>query len=157
MKTPACSRYREALDRQASGEVELDAGLDAHLASCASCTEEHEVASWLRQSAREVPVRPLASASQLWWKAEIIRRLTDRDTLVDRATRPLRWGQWASLVLVSLLAALFATWLGGALGESGADLARLATGWRGILGLLAFGSAPPLLGFGVMWLLWRDA
>jgi hypothetical protein len=55
----------------------------------------------LRQLARETrPEKPLPSAEQLWWRAEVIRRLVSRDEAVRQAEKPLLWSQAAGLFLV---------------------------------------------------------
>ncbi len=121
--------------------------------------EERVVARWLRDVARETTPRAVPSASQLWWKAQIIRRLVERDALADRATRPLRLSQWLGLGIVCFVFALVLTSLGsGLLGDL--DLAAWTTGaatWRFILGLFLVGTVLPLLGLGTLWLLWREA
>lgn len=68
---------------------------------------EQEIRDGLHQLARETrPEKPLATAAQLWWRAEVIRRLVSREKAVQEAERPLLWGQAAGLllVLVGLLA-----------------------------------------------------
>ncbi len=121
--------------------------------------EELAVASWLRDVARETAARALPSASQLWWKAQIIRRLVERDALSERATRPLCLSQWLGLGLVCFVVALVITSLGSGL-LGGLDLAAWTTGaaaWRFVLGLFLVGTVLPLLGLGTLWLLWREA
>lgn len=55
----------------------------------------------LRRLARETrPERPLPSAEQIWWRAEVIRRLVSRDETVRKAEKPLIWSQAAGLFLV---------------------------------------------------------
>lgn len=62
---------------------------------------EQEIRDGLRQLARETrPERPLATAGELWWRAEVIRRLVSREKAVQEAERPLLWGQAAGLLLV---------------------------------------------------------
>ena len=55
----------------------------------------------LRQLARETrPTKPLPNAEQLWWKAEVIRRLVSQDEAVRQAERPILWSHAAALLLV---------------------------------------------------------
>lgn len=55
----------------------------------------------LRQLARETrATKPLPNAEQLWWKAEVIRRLVSQEETARQAERPLLWSQAAGLVLV---------------------------------------------------------
>jgi hypothetical protein len=62
---------------------------------------EQEIQNGLRRLARETrPEKPLPSAEQLWWRAEVIRRLVARDEVVRKAERPLLWSQIAGLLLV---------------------------------------------------------
>ena len=70
---------------------------------------EQEIQDSLRQLARETrPTQPLATAGELWWRAEVIRRLVERENAVQEAERPLLWGQALGLLLVLLgLLALF--------------------------------------------------
>lgn len=64
---------------------------------------EQEIQNALRQLARETrPEKPLATAGELWWRAEVIRRLVSREKAVQEAERPLLWGQAAGLLLVIL-------------------------------------------------------
>jgi hypothetical protein len=125
-------------------------------------TEEAHVAAWLRQAAEQESVavrgRRLPSAGHLWWKAQIIRRLVERDRMAERATRPVRWSQWAGLGLACLLLTLFAAWLGfDLLSQLDAEaLRQAASGPRGLAVLFLAGTVLPLLGFAVFWTMWRD-
>lgn len=63
--------------------------------------KEQDIQNGLRQLARETrPAKPLPSAEQLWWRAEVIRRLVERDEAVRQAEKPLLWSQAAGLLLV---------------------------------------------------------
>lgn len=156
-----CEEAREAFAARGDrgDRSEIDGALVAHARSCPSCAEELGVARWLRVVARETPPRPLPSASQLWWKAQIIRRLVEQESLTDRATRPLRLTQWISLGILSVVFTLIVSWLASSfLGDL--DLAALPTGasdWRWLLGLFLFGTVLPVLGLGTLWMLWRNA
>jgi hypothetical protein len=54
----------------------------------------------LRRLAAEThPQRPLPSAGQLWWRAEVVRRLIGKpDEEVKRSLRPAVWGERAGVV-----------------------------------------------------------
>ena len=63
--------------------------------------KEQDIQNGLRQLARETrPIKPLPSAEQIWWRAEVIRRLVSRDEAARQAERPLLWSQAAGLFLV---------------------------------------------------------
>lgn len=63
--------------------------------------EERDVAAWMRQLAA-VPLEPSATdASQLWWKAEMLRRWDTQ----RRAVAPIDIGERV-VVLIALLAAV---------------------------------------------------
>ncbi|HWM93248.1 MAG TPA: hypothetical protein VN493_20970 [Thermoanaerobaculia bacterium] len=63
--------------------------------------QENRLQEGLRQLARETrPAKPLPSAEQIWWRAEVIRRLVSREEAARRAERPLLWSQAAGFVLV---------------------------------------------------------
>ena len=65
--------------------------------------KDEEIQNALRRLARETrPEKPLATAGELWWRAEVIRRLVSREKAVQEAERPLLWGQAAGLLLVIL-------------------------------------------------------
>ncbi len=64
---------------------------------------EQEIQDGLRQLARETrPEKPLATAGELWWRAEVIRRLVSREKAVQEAEKPLLWGKAVGLLLVIL-------------------------------------------------------
>ncbi|MCP4654625.1 MAG: hypothetical protein GY856_04305 [bacterium] len=118
----------QAAVRRATADGNLDPRLAAHAEECALCQETLQVAGSLRRLAAGDQPR-LPSAGQIWWKAEIIRQLTERDEQIRKATRPILWGQAIGLVVLGaafLLAVLWAPqldagssgWLlGGPLGE----------------------------------------
>jgi hypothetical protein len=73
---------------------------------------EREIQEGLRQLARETrPAKPLPSAEQIWWRAEVIRRLVAREEAARQAERPLLWSQVVGLVLV--VAALLSLFISG--------------------------------------------
>jgi len=95
---------------------------------------EQEIQDRLRQLARETrPTQPLATAGELWWRAEVIRRLVSREKSVQEAERPLLWGQALGLLLVIVgLLAFFVT------REPRFLAILLATGLTPVTVLLAF-------------------
>lgn len=57
----------------------------------------------LRQLARQTrPTNPLPDAAQLWWRAEVIRRLVARENAAREAERPLLWTRAVALALALL-------------------------------------------------------
>jgi len=64
--------------------------------------EEMEVGRLLRELAAETEPALLPTASQLWWKAEILLRLEERQEAGERAARPAIWGQAAGLLTAGL-------------------------------------------------------
>jgi hypothetical protein len=65
--------------------------------------KDEDIRNGLRQLARETrPDKPLATAGELWWRAEVIRRLVSREKAVQEAERPLLWGKAVGLLLVIL-------------------------------------------------------
>ncbi len=158
MSDQQCREFRRALGRR--GPKAVSGGeLAAHRRLCASCAEALGVAGWLHRAASEEPPRAgLPSASQLWWRARIIRELVERESRVARVTRASRWSQGAALALIGLLVAAALTGLtsglfGGLAGQVSGD----AVPWGWLAGLLLAGTAVPLAGFGALWLLWRES
>jgi hypothetical protein len=49
-------------------------------------------------AAETLPPRPLPSAGAIWWRAEVIRKLTATQEAAARAARPARWGRLAGLL-----------------------------------------------------------
>jgi hypothetical protein len=63
--------------------------------------KEQDIQNGLRQLAKETrPTKPLPSAEQIWWRAEVIRRLVSREEAARQAEKPLLWSQAAGLFLV---------------------------------------------------------
>lgn len=63
--------------------------------------DELRVANAMRRLAAETrPPRPLPTAGQLWWRAEVVRRLVAKpDREADRKLRPAVWGETAGVAL----------------------------------------------------------
>ncbi|MEA2563485.1 MAG: hypothetical protein QOH06_4989 [Acidobacteriota bacterium] len=74
--------------------------------------KDQDIQNGLRQLARETrPAKPLPSAEQLWWRAEVIRRLVSREEAARKAEKPLLWSQAVGLFLV--VAALLSLFIYG--------------------------------------------
>jgi hypothetical protein len=111
--------------------------------------EDLRVADALRRLAAETrPPRPLPPAGQLWWRAEVVRRLIAKpEDEAARRLRPAVWGEMAGIVLglavllgfLSLQAPALLEPLGRRL--AGGDLLPVA-----LLGLLPLAAAS-FLGF----------
>ncbi len=152
-----CERLHQALE--GGHDPGLDAEIAEHARSCASCAEALSVANRLRRLAREAPPRAgLPSASHLWWRAQIIRDLVARETLVEHATRSSRFMQSIGLGLLGLLGAFALSWLtAGLFGGLQTHLADDSMPWRWLAGLLLAGTAAPLAAFAALWFLWRES
>ncbi|HWW61713.1 MAG TPA: hypothetical protein VN181_10135, partial [Thermoanaerobaculia bacterium] len=108
-----CVREEELLD--ALQRMYLGAELEAHVASCAACSELREVAgAFLDDRAQAVVEAPVPSAGTMWWRMQIRRR----QEAATSARRSLLIGQAVTLAIaVALLITFF-----------GADLAAIARG-----------------------------
>lgn len=95
-----CSREAEAV-RLARGEHPGEE-IRSHVAACPVCGEIVRLATDLRVLAVRDGARPLPPAAQLWWKAQIVRRLSAREHL-DRSLDAMQWLQIASGIAVALL------------------------------------------------------
>ncbi|MCP3964281.1 MAG: hypothetical protein GY719_41160 [bacterium] len=157
MKNAACDETQDTM-RRPGFTPGGDADMAAHLRSCPSCSEALEMATWLRAAARrETGADRLPSASQIWWRAQIIRDLVEQESLSRQVTRPARWMQWTGAGLVGLLTALFITFQAALLLEPVLDMASSPTGWRWLAGLLVVGTVLPLAAFTALWVTWREA
>ena len=154
MKNAACDEILDAVRRP---DFTPDDGVAAHLRKCTSCSEALELATWLRTAAALEPARALPSASQIWWRARIIRDLVEQESLTRQVTRPTRWMQWTGLAVVGLLMALFLAFQAALLLEPLADMVSSPAGWRWLAGLLIAGTAVPLAAFTALWVTWREA
>jgi hypothetical protein len=63
--------------------------------------DETRLADALRRLAAETrPARPLPTAAQLWWRAEVVRRLVGKSWGESRQElRPAQWGEMAGIAL----------------------------------------------------------
>ncbi len=152
-----CDRVHQA--NEVRGPASLDGELAEHARTCAACAEALGVATWLRRAAsEEEPRSGLPSADHLWWRAQIIRDLVAKESLVERSTRSSRWTQLVGLGLLCLLGGLALTWLTSSLfGDLQTEVAAGSVPWRWLAGLLLAGTVVPLAGFTVLWVLWRES
>ena len=117
-----------------------------HIDSCRSCRDAVAVTTWLGDVAARTSREVIApSAESIWWRAQVVRKLCDRDDREYRRAKPLAWIQvggvtLAAVTVVSIL--LSEGWIAdglvgrlvGLVGGSGpvvlaiAALASLATG-----------------------------
>ena len=146
MKSTVCPHEPAVLD--AARRDALPEEVRAHLEACEDCRETFHVARGLSALARETrPARPLPSAGQLWWRAEVVRKLLEpQESPAPEAMRPALWGEvvgvaFAVMVLVLFLSFEGVEFLGRAaeLGSHGGVLwivAALALAPLGVLALL---------------------
>lgn len=72
MRLVRCSRELEI--EQAARAGELDQPMREHLRTCASCADLVRVSAWMRDFAALPLHRALPDPSQVWWKAQLVRR-----------------------------------------------------------------------------------
>jgi hypothetical protein len=63
---------------------------------------EMDMGRLLRELAAETEPARLPTAGQVWWKAEILLRLEERQEAGERAARPAIWGQAAGLLTAGI-------------------------------------------------------
>jgi hypothetical protein len=113
--------------------------------------EALQVAGALRKLAAETrPPRPLPAAGQLWWRAEVVRRLVEKQEVAERELRPAIWSELAGVVLAVAVLLLFfglqASSFLSALGQRKAFGGILPTALMVLLPLAAASLAGLLLG-----------
>jgi hypothetical protein len=120
----------------------------AHLETCEDCRETFRVARGLSALARETrPGHALPSAGQLWWRAEVVRKLLEQQGSPDpEALRPALWGQVAGVVFAVVVLVLF-------VGFEGAEFLGRAAESAGNIGLLWIAVALALAPLAVLALL----
>ncbi|HEX6094740.1 MAG TPA: hypothetical protein VF432_00345 [Thermoanaerobaculia bacterium] len=97
-----CPRENELLD--ALGRAYVGAELEAHVASCASCSELRLVAGALLDDRTQAMIEaPVPSAGTMWWRMRVRQRHEAQAT----ARRTLLIGQAATLVIALVLVASF--------------------------------------------------
>lgn len=124
MKDPLreCPREREALASVLSGAASPE--LERHVAGCTECREVTAVSTWLRGVAQETMIGSLPRADQVWWRAQVERRLEERRALVERAARPIRWFERGAAAAIALTVGGILWWHGVPTAE--VALARLS-------------------------------
>jgi hypothetical protein len=99
MSRAQCPREPEIVEAIRRGALPED--LRGHAESCPDCREARAVALRLRELAKvERPTR-LPAAGQLWWRAEVIRRLTAEAETAAQAARPALWGTVLGLLVAA--------------------------------------------------------
>ena len=91
--------------RAARGRT-LAGDLLAHAEACEDCRAALRVAGALRElAAGSRPQGPLPTAGQLWWRAEVVRRLVGNPG--EREVQPAVWGEVVGVVLAVLVLLFF--------------------------------------------------
>ncbi len=135
-----CAREDELLD--ALGRGFIGAELDAHTASCPSCSELRSVAgALLDDRAMSMMEAPVPSAGTMWWRMQL-RRRQEAQTM---ARRSLLIGQAVTLaVAMVLIVVLFGVDLAAGFREAIANV-RLSTPL--LVALVTWIVAAPLAGW----------
>lgn len=92
--------------------------------------ETVDAAAWLRRAAAAEPVPELPPPGRLWWKAQIVRRLQEKEARIERAARPALWGLGiGGAVALATLGAAIALGLSHLLATLAALPVELPVGW----------------------------
>jgi predicted anti-sigma-YlaC factor YlaD len=148
------SRNQECLEREAEAVRAArqagapDAALAAHLRTCAACREAFDVARYMTRLAAEADAiaatRPLPEASQLWWKARLLKRWD----VEARATAPLDWMQRievaGGVIAVIVLLVMFWTDMRGDVAANN-SMSVANRFWPAIASLLAPGALSSMI------------
>lgn len=115
-----------------------------------------DVAGWLRRAAAAEPVPELPPPGRLWWKAQIVRRLSEKEARIERAARPALWGLGiGGAVALAALGAAVALGMGRLLAVLGELPIAVPASWTPIA-LAAF--VLPVAALAVLFfLVWREA
>lgn len=98
MSRAQCPREPEVVQALRRGALPED--LRGHAEECPDCREAWAVATRLRElAASERPSLP--SAGQIWWRAEVVRRLTAESETAEQAARPAMWGMMLGLLVAA--------------------------------------------------------
>lgn len=101
MSRRLCAREKEVLELARTGG-DLDPHRE-HIETCRACREAVTVTRWLGDVATLTSRRTtLPSAESIWWRAQVVRKLLDRDEKEVRRTRPLAWIQIGGVTLAAL-------------------------------------------------------
>ncbi len=148
---------RDAAGAPPAAAGALPAPLAAHLESCPACRRSAAVSGALARLADARDPDPLPDPRRLYWRAQILERLSDKQRAAERATRPVRVAQAVAALLaaVAVSALLGGVWqvLGQHLtavdlplpGASPSDLAMALVVAAGIAFALAAGAGIALL------------
>lgn len=99
--------HEPAVIRAARGQA-LAGELSGHAETCASCREALRVAGALRElAAQSRPKGSLPTAGQLWWRAEVVRRLGGNPG--EREVRPAVWAELVGVAVAFTVLLLFVT------------------------------------------------
>ena len=99
--------HEPAVIRAARGQA-LAGELSGHAETCASCREALRVAGALRElAAQSRPPGTLPTAGQLWWRAEVVRRLGGNPG--EREIRPAVWAELVGVAVAFTVLLLFVT------------------------------------------------
>lgn len=116
-----CEREPEVVRAVLEGRWSTD--VEAHARGCTDCREVAAVTRWMGDVAREARAAAAAAhrpaASEIWWRAEVLRRVDRRRALARRAVRPIAvferiaWGAMAAAgaALVWLRAEALGEWI----------------------------------------------
>ena len=137
MKSTVCPHEPAVLD--AARRTVLLEEVRAHLGACEDCRETFGVARGLSALARETrPGHPLPSAGQLWWRAEVVRKLLEQQGSPDpEAIRPALWGEVVGVAFAVMVLVLFVSFEGAEFLGSAAEAAGGGLLWIALALLLA--------------------
>lgn len=137
MKSTVCPHEPAVLD--AARKNVLPEEVRVHLGACEDCRETFRVARGLSALARETrPGHSLPSAGQLWWRAEVVKKLLEQQGSADPdAIRPALWGEAAGVAFAVLGLVLFVGFEGAEFLGSAAESASGGLLWIAVALFLA--------------------
>lgn len=80
--------------------------LRAHVSRCLACAEVLRVAEGLNALAAATPTRAVPSMVQIWWRAQVVARLSKRRV----AERPLEAMQWIQAIVGMAVSLMLLVW-----------------------------------------------
>lgn len=99
MSRDLCPREPEVVQALRRGALPED--LRGHAEECPDCREAWAVATRLRELAASERPAGLPTAGQIWWRAEVVRRLTADSEIAEQAARPAIWGMMLGLLVAA--------------------------------------------------------
>lgn len=99
MSRAQCPHEPEVLQALRRGALPRD--LRGHAEECPDCREAWAVAARLRELATSEGPAGLPTAGQIWWRAEVVRRLTAESETAEQAARPAIWGMTLGLLMAA--------------------------------------------------------